>query len=313
VIALLALAALPCLFSAHGAERAPVLKAAGIERVCVPPERVEEWKAAGFAAVPLSQEELSRREVLLVPGVKPRGADRVSATRSPWLDSNGWRFRREPGKAWAYKLSAGPAALAAAEAFAQGADAVLQIDDADLQKLGQMMAFLKEVPPSTLPDVADVAVVDNGSPFLPEVLNLLARRNLLFKLVPQPSAEFRVNVAIGTAEYPDREAADPSAFALKIRRQHTDEQRALRIFGSEGIIGRLTADGTRARLHLLNYSGRELEGLHIRVRGAYAKGEALMAGAGRLPLADYRVEEGATEFTLPRLGPYGIVDLSPAR
>lgn len=313
MIVALALLALPCLFRAQGAESAPTLKAAGIVRVCVPPERVEEWKAAGFSAEPLSKADLARREVLLVPGIWPRGTDRVSATRSPWVNANGWRFRREPGKAWAYKLPAGSAALAAAEAFAQGADAVLEIDNADVPKLGEMMTFLAGVPARALPDVADVGVVDNGSPFLPEVLNLLARRNLLFKLVPQPSSEFRTNVTLGSPEYPEREAADPSAFALKIRRQHTDAQRAFRVFGSEGIIGRLTADGPRVRLHLLNYSGRELEGIRIRVRGTYPNGEALVAGVGRVPLEDHTVYEGATEFTLARLGTYGIVDLPPEK
>ena len=313
MIAALALLALPCLLRTQSAETAPALKSAGIERVCVPPERVDEWKAAGFTALPLSPADLAGREVLLVPGIRPRGTDRVSATRSPWVNANGWRFRREPGQAWAYKLPAGKAALAAAEAFAQGATAVLEIEDADIEALGQMMAFLAQVPARDLPDVADIAVVDNGSPFLPEVLNLLARRNLLFKLVPQPTKEFGTNVTLGSPEYPDREAADPSAFALKVRRQLTDEQRAFRVFGSEGIIGRLTADGTRARLHLLNYSGRELEGLRLRVRGTYPNGEALVAGVGRVPLEDHTVEEGATEFTLPRLGVYGIVDLPPAK
>lgn len=313
MIAALALVALPCLLRTQGAEPAPALKAAGILRVCVPPDRVDAWTAAGFTAVPLSPRDLARREVLLVPGIRPRGTDRVSATRSPWVNANGWRFRREPGRAWAYKLPAGTAALAAAEAFAQGADAVLEIDEADVETLGQMMAFLARVPPRELPDVADIGVVDNGSPFLPEVLNLLARRNLLFKLVPQPSAEFRTNVTLGSPEYPEREAADPSTFALKVRRQLTDEQRAFRVFGSEGIIGRLTADATRVRLHMLNYSGRELEGLRIRVRGTYPNGEALLPGVGRVPLEDHTVEDGATEFTLPRLGPYGIVDLPPEK
>ena len=313
MIAALALVALPCLLRTQGAEAAPLLKSAGIERVCVPPERVDEWKAAGFTAVPLSAADLARRELLLVPGMRPRGVDRVSATRSPWVNANGWRFRRDPAKTWAYKLPAGAAPLAAAEAFAQGADAVLEIDEADVPKLGEMMAFLAKVPPRELPDVADIAVVDNASPFLPEVLNLLARRNLLFKLVRQPSPEFRTNVTLGSPEYPEREAADPSAFALKVRRQHTDEQRAFRVFGSEGIIGRLTADATRVRLHLLNYSGRELEGVRLRIRGRYPNGEALVAGGGRIPLQDHIVEDGATEFTLPRLGTYGIVDLPPEK
>ena len=58
-----------------------------------------------------------------------------------------------------------------------------------------------------------------------EALNLLVRRNLLFKIVPAPSAQYRVNVKLGTPEFPAEQAADPSAFALKVRRQLTDEQR----------------------------------------------------------------------------------------
>ena len=118
-----------------------------------------------------------------------------------------------------------------------------------------------------------------------------------------------MNVRLGTAEYPQGAAADPSALALKIRRQLTDEQRSLRLFGSEVVIGRLATDGARARLHLLNYGGREIEGLRVRLRGSYPEGEALVAGAGRLALADRSLAFDGTEFTVPRLGAYGVVDL----
>src|SRR2546423_866076 len=84
-----------------------------------------------------------------------------------------------------------------------------------------------------------------------------ARRCLLFQVVKSPAAQFRINVAIGGREHPIAEAADPSAFALKIRNQLTDEQRSLRIYGSEVVIGRLTGDGKRIRLHLINYGGRD--------------------------------------------------------
>ena len=114
---------------------------------------------------------------------------------------------------------------------------------------------------------------------------------------------------MGSPGYPAAEAADPSAFALKIRRQLTDEKRTLRVYGSEVVIARLTGDGSQIRLHLLNYGGREIEGLRIRVRGAYANGDAQIAGAGRVPLADYAVADGFTEFSVPRLATYAVVDL----
>jgi len=306
---LLWLAALPCLYWTPAVDSAPRLKAAGIDRLCVPPARAEEWRQAGFAAVGLSEADLAVRDTPLAPGIRVR-ADRASATRSPWVDANGWRFLRDPAGQYAYDLPAGRAALAAAEAAVYGADAVLRIDPADLESLGAMMAFLAQLPANDLPDVADLAVVDDGSAPLGEVLNLLVRRNLLIRIVKAPSADFGINVKLGTKEYPLREAGEPSALALKIRRQLTDEQRALRVFGSEVVIGRLASDGSRARLHLLNYGGREIEGLRIHVRGSFPRGEARVAGQRRVGLEERAVVNGATEFTVPRLGLYGVVDLS---
>jgi hypothetical protein len=309
---LLWLAALPCLYWTAAVETAPLVKAAGIERLCVPPEREDGWRKAGFSAVALGEGDLAVRDTLLAPGIRAR-ADRASATRSPWVDANGWRFLRDPAGQYAYDLPAGRAALAAAEAFVYGADAVLKIDPGDLESVGKMMAFVAPLPANDLPDVADLAVVDDGSAPLGEVLNLLVRRNLLFRIVKAPSPDFPINVKLGTKEYPLKEAGEPSALALKIRRQLTDEQRALRIFGSEVVIGRLTSDGSRARLHLLNYGGRDIEGLRIHLRGSFAPGAALVAGQGHVALEEHAVAEGATEFTLPRLGAYGVIDLPAAK
>ena len=140
-------------------------------------------------------------------------------------------------------------------------------------------------------------------------MNLLARRNLLFEVVQAPSSRFRINIAMGSAGYPVEEAADPNAFAQKIRRQLTDEQRSLRVYGSEVVICRLTGDAGRVRLHLINYGGREIEGLRIRLRGAYRTGAAHIAGAGRLALQDHTVADGFTEFSVPRLLTYAMVEL----
>jgi hypothetical protein len=79
------------------------------------------------------------------------------------------------------------------------------------------------------------------------------------------------------------------------------------------VIARLTSDASRLRLHLLNYGGREIEGLRIRLRGSHPEGEAHVAGVGRLGLEERAFVDGATEFTLPRLGPYGVVDMPAVR
>lgn len=300
----------PCVYWA-GTDDGAALKGAGINRVCVPPDRAEALRGAGFEVTAIAPADLSSRIALPTPGMT-RQVWLASATRSPWVDANGWRFTRNRAGRFSYELPAGKAALAAAESFAYGADAVLKIDPADVPALGQMLAFQAQLPARDLPPVADFGVVDDGSPLTGEVLNLLTRRNLLYQIVPAPSRQFPVTIVIGSKEYSKEEAADPSAFALKIRRQLTDEKRTLRVFGSEIVVCRVTGDAARVRLHLLNYGGRELEGLRIRLRGTYKDDGAYVAGAGRVELKDYAVTDGATEFSMPRMGTYAVVDLTAA-
>jgi hypothetical protein len=266
--------------------------------------------SAGSVSVSLEPlpAEPAARELLLVPGTVPRPG-LASPTRAPWINTNGSRVLRRPGAKYHYDLPEGKGALAAAEALVYAADAVLQIMPGDLPAVCHMFAFAQEVHTAQLADVADIGVVDDGSAIAGEVMNLLVRRNLLFQLVPAPQARFPVNVVLGTPEYTVAEAADPSALALKIRRRLTDERRALRVFGSEVVIGRLTSDDRRARLHLLNYGNREVAGLRIRVRGPYRDGEAYVPGQGRVALADYAVANGFTEFSIPILTTYAVVDL----
>jgi hypothetical protein len=62
------------------------------------------------------------------------------------------------------------------------------------------------------------------------------------------------------------------------------------------------------KLHLLNYSGRGIEGLRIRLRGAYGRGEAKAFGYGNAVLEDFIVADGATEFSIAQMGVYAVVD-----
>lgn len=306
---LVLLAALPTLYWTGPVETAPVLREAGVERIAVPPESLELWEKAGFVASPLRPADLESRAKLPVPGIQGQAA-LASATRTPWVVANGWRLARKSGGKYVYDVPADRAALAAAEAFAYGADAVLKVQPPDLGDLGGMLAFLREGPPPDLPAVTDIAVVDNGSARVGEVMNLLARRNLLFRPVPKRPASGIFTVELGSREYPKQAAVDPSALAQKIRRTLGDEQRSLRLYGSEVVIGRLTGDAARARLDLLNYGGRDVLGLRVRVRGRYAVTDALVAGQGRVPLEEALVTEEATEFTVARMGAYAVVLLS---
>jgi hypothetical protein len=303
----------PAIYWTDGVRSAPALKQAGIERLAVPSAEAKAWREAGFSVSPLGRSALESREKLQTPGLAVQMGV-ASATTDPWVFASGWRFLRHgKGRYYYDRLPAGTATLAAAEALAYGADAVLKIDPGDLEDVGRLSAFVKELPTLELPGIADLAVVDDGSAATGEVMNLLARRNLLFRVVAAPSAEFRINVQLGTKEYSKEEAADPSAFAQKIRRQLTDEGRTLRVYGSNVVICRVTGEAVRARIHVLNYGRRQIEGLRFRLRGAYAEGEAFVAGRGRVALRDHIVAEGATEFSLPSLGVYAVIDLPRAK
>jgi hypothetical protein len=296
LIRLLVLASLSCLCWTHS----------------VGTQAVQNRTSLRFSPTALTAAELTSREALPTPGVTAR-AGLASPTRSPWIVANGWRMTRHPAAKYRYDVPAGKATLAAAEVLAYDADAVVKMDPADEAAVLALMKSLTERPPVDLPAIADIGVVDDDSAITGEVMNLLARRNLLYQVVKVPSARFRINIAVGSREYPTADAADPSAFALKIRRQLTDEQRSLRVYGSEVVIARLTGDGRRIRLHLINYGGREIEGLRVRVGGAYTTGHAWVAGAGRAPLVDHMVADGATEFSLPTFGTYAVIDLTAAR
>lgn len=256
----------------------------------------------------ISQAGLEKREKLVVPQLRGR-ADVASATTRPWIDANGWRFLRKPQGKFYYDLPAGKAALAAAEAFAYNADVILKIDPADREEAARMLAFLRKLAPATLPPAADIAVIDDGSREMGEVLNLLVRRNLLFRLTRAPLPQFRINLKLGDREFPRNAAADPSEFVLRLRRQLTDEERTLRIYGTEMVLCRLLRDGQRARLHLLNYSGRPIDGVRVRLRGTYAKAEAVSFGVDQAATEDFIVADDTTEFSLPLIGVYTVVDL----
>ncbi|MGE0127165.1 MAG: hypothetical protein AB7U82_03580 [Blastocatellales bacterium] len=299
---------LPLIYWPGEIETAEALNQAGIEQIAAPPNNAAAWRKAGFKVVAVSQTELERREKLLTPRLAGR-ANVASATRRPWIDANGWRFVRAPAGKFYYDLPQGRAAMALAEAFAYKADAILKIDPADLAEAGKMLAFVKNLPSENYPVIADIGLIDDGSPETGEVMNLFTRRNLLFKKVTAHSSQLRVNIKLGSKEYPKSDAANPSDFAQKIRRQVGDENRTLRVYGTEIVICRLTGDGSRARLHLLNYGGRGTESLRVRLRGKYGKSEANTSGFGRVEMEDFINDETATEFSISKMGVYAVVDL----
>jgi hypothetical protein len=246
---------------------------------------------------------------LSAPRVQYR-TNEASATRSPWIDANGWRIIRDPGQSFVYHLTGEAAALAAAEAFAYGTDALVATDAAGADAFNHMLDFLRQIPPLDVTPVTDFGVVDDKSDAAGELLNLLTRQNLLYKLEAAPDRSLRVNVRFGSKEYPSKEVNNANLLAHKIRSQVGDENRSLRIYGSEVVIARLATNSRQGRVYLLNYTNRPVRGLRVRVRGTYARGEARIFGVTDAQLDDWARDGDATEFTVRELNAFAVIDLT---
>lgn len=234
----------------------------------------------------------------------------ASATTSPWIDANGWQILRAPGKRYYYEVQGNAAALAAAEAFAYGANAVVHTNEDGTAAFNRMLEFLRGIPEADLPVMANLAIIDDGTDETGELMNLLSRHNLLYKIVTAPDAQIDLNIRLGSQEYPKSEAEDPSFLAHKIRGQLGDEKRRLRVYGSEVVIARLVGDRDHARVHLLNYANRPVVGLRVRVMGTYPHQTVKAFAKPDMKLQDVTVADGATEFTVPEMSVYAVVDLA---
>jgi hypothetical protein len=305
MLSILCAALLPWLFWDQGPATVNAIRQAGIERLYVPPDQVNNWKAARIDAEPFDLAQLTRIPVL---GIAHQ-IDTAGATSAPWVIGNGWRFERDGSRKYYYNVPWHKATLAAAEAYAYGVEAVVHADARDLAAFGRMLAFLRGIGGPAMPALANIGIIDDGSAQTGEVLNLLARRNLLFQVVQASDPKYDLNVQIGTREFPKTAASDPAAFAGLVRQKLGDEKRLLRLYGTDVVIGRLTGNERNMRVHLINYGGSKVEGMRVRVRGDYAHGSVAAFGIGNAALTDYSVTNGATEFTIPEMDVYAVVDL----
>jgi hypothetical protein len=143
------------------------------------------------------------------------------------------------------------------------------------------------------------------------MLNMLTRGNLLFRIVQAPDPSLKLNVRLGTPEYSREQAATPHLLAAMVRSNLTDEKRSLRVYGSTVVVARMMGDAARLRVHLLNYGGEErpINGIRVRVLGRYSQQKIAAAGVSDPQLVDVRVREDATEFSIPEMKVYAVVDL----
>ena len=301
---LLLASALPGLYLDQPAEAAAEgVRKAGVDCVFVPAAQAGEWRKAGIC---VKEIDPAAYEKAAVPGVQYR-MNVATASSAPWVTTNAWRFARKPEKPVRYEAAVGQAALSLVEAFAYGVDAVVRVEPGDLPAFGVVLAFLKTIPPASLPAMANIGFLDDGSFQSGEYMNLMSRRNLLFRVVAAPDAKLDLNVKPGSEEFP--KTVNPGEFAAAVRGKLTDAKRLVRVYGSDVVIARLTGDGKRARLHLINYSGRGVEGLRVRVRGAWKKVDLRVFPGGSAPAGDVSSEPGAIEFSMASLPLYAVADL----
>ena len=111
---------------------------------------------------------------------------------------------------------------------------------------------------------------------------------------------------------PFEDAKNPGKISQEVRANLTDLKRSVRVYGSPVVVARLYASEGRARLHLINYAGaaRKVDGIRVRVLGQYAKHQLHLVDGAGVELQDYTVDADATEFTLPELKMYAVIDLT---
>lgn len=233
------------------------------------------------------------------PGVQFR-RNMAMATSAPWVDSNLWKYRREQKMQYLCDVRQKSVVLAAVEAFMENVNVSLQTAPEQRKDYDEILAFLKQIPEGPTRPWANYAVSDDGSAQAGEVMNLLARRNMLYEVKPGSPIALTAKMT------------NPYDAMQDIREKFGDEKRNLRLFGSELTLAELSRDGKKVRLQLINYGTRPVEYLRVRLLGKVQQ-SSLKAYIFRSPnpvFKDWTFEGGATEFTLESLPVFGVLDLN---
>jgi hypothetical protein len=231
------------------------------------------------------------------PGVRTR-MNMAMATSAPWIDSNLWKYRRNPNNSYISDLKGKSLIIAMAEAFAAGVPLALETTPDQEKEYQQVLSFLKQIPEGPAKPWVNWILKDEPSAQAAEVMNLMTRRNLLFRVDPKG------DVSLAGVK-------NPYDFMQDLREKLGDEKRLLRLFGSELTVAALFRDGNRVRLHLLNYGTRPVENLRIRIVGKFNPSniKARVYRDEAPKLKEFVQESGCTEFTLETLPSYAVLDL----
>jgi hypothetical protein len=287
---------LPLILGGGALQSVGQIKDVGIPSLCVGPT-VESDKTCSA--------EGGQRAV--VPGIDAN-THVASATRSPWINANAWRFRRDPSASYVYEDSGRKSVLAIAEAYTYGVKAAVRTSE-DSPRAAAMLQFLKSLRHGGPSPVADVSFVDDGSVPAGEVMNLLSRRNILFRRLRPDEPRIGKVIELGSAQFPKALAGNPSEFAYQVRRWLGDENRTIRIYGSENVLAYVTRNDDFTRVHLLNYTANPAEGIRVRVSGSFRNVDLNVFEVPGAKPEDLLSTSQATEFTVASMNEYAAVDL----
>jgi len=275
----------------------------------------------GLASAPPSGPNAAAFVAVPPPSVRMR-SNEAQATTAPWIEANVWRFQRGLKKVRYDKLPPGAAVPAAAESLVYRVDAILDTDPSDVPELAKFLQLWKNVKLDSLPVMANIGIVDDKSPEMDEVLNMLTRRNLLYRVVSAADRKLDLTVQLGTRDFPRESAQDPSDFAARVRAKLGDDRRLVRLYGTSTVIAHLNGDGKRARLYLLSYTrgggrgagggggGAGAQPIRVRLLGHYQPVAFAAYGAAEgAKLLDVETPGNSTEFSVPPFNTLAVIDL----
>lgn len=265
------------------------------------------WQDIGLTFT--SDTETAGMEKVSAPRVRVI-RDEAAATGVPWVDSNAWRYQLGLQRAFYSELPERTGALALAEAYSYGVEAAFTPNELDHARVKEMAAFLKTLPPVAGTSKADIGLVKTSSENLEEVANLMTRRNLLYRAVAAPDPKLALNIKLGTPEFPESEAAEPYEFASKVRGLLTDAKRSIRLYNTSVVLVRLVEHAGGARLYLLNYATHPAKDVQVRVLGNYGSADLHAFGTQLQRIRDFTHLQGGTEFVIPEVNTFAVVDLT---
>ncbi len=173
-----------------------------------------------------------------------------ATTSSPWVNSNAWRFIRDPKAQFCIEAPGKLSAVAfAAEAFAYGVDALIRTSGEGVDRVPAHAGLSAGTARSG--SVSAREHRHRGRRFRPNrrTHELHSAGAICFYRYQcaRPTISLQVNVKSTGAD------PDPSKQAYAIRQEVGDANRLLRLYGSEVVIGRLTGNNMQVRLHIVNY------------------------------------------------------------